>query len=79
MSTGLGFRIRQERQRIGLSQMQLARLLVPGAVGAAWVSKWELGKSTPNAASMQALSELGFDITYIITGRRALDRTSLVG
>jgi ribosome-binding protein aMBF1 (putative translation factor) len=52
---GVGRRIRAARERAGLSQNELARLL-PGAPAASQVSRWERGEAMPSPENLQALA-----------------------
>lgn len=66
----VGSRLREERQRLGLSQERLA--------GVAGVAKntainWEKDKSSPTAAALLAVANAGADAVYILTGKRTLD------
>ena len=62
-----GQRLREERLRRDLTQPQLAELLgvTPGAV-----SHFEVGRR-PLYSVIWALSRLGFDVGYIVTGERS--------
>ena len=62
-----GQRLREERLRHGLTQPQLAELL---GISNGAVSHLETGRNYPGIV-IWALSQAGFDVTYIMTGRRA--------
>jgi transcriptional regulator with XRE-family HTH domain len=61
----VGERLREERQRRGLSQPALGEI-----AGAAkrTVIDWEKGASSPSAVQLSALAAAGFDVLYVITG-----------
>lgn len=63
----LNVRLKEERERLKLSQTALGEL-----VGAAkrTVIDWEKGVSSPTAVQLSTLSEHGADAAYIITGER---------
>lgn len=65
----LGDRIRTERERLGLSQTDFAR--VAGDTKQT-VFSWETGKTAPSGIQLAALAEKGADVLYIITGTRAI-------
>jgi len=65
----IGERLRAERERLGLTQ--------PVFAGAAKTEKrtlinWEKGVSSPTATQLAALSVIGADILYIVTGQRTV-------
>ncbi|PSJ22149.1 hypothetical protein CVH10_08750 [Halomonas sp. ND22Bw] len=62
-----GSRLREERERLGMSQTQLAAL---GGVGKMSQINYEKDARSPNAAYLTALDEFGVDIQYVLTGRR---------
>jgi transcriptional regulator with XRE-family HTH domain len=64
-------RLKEERQRVGLSQTALASLA--GASKSAVVS-WEKGASAPTAPAISEMAAAGMDVLYILTGRRTNDR-----
>lgn len=61
-------RLKQERERLGLTQPALAEL-----AGAAkrTVVDWEKGASSPTAVQLAALAAAGADALYIVTGARS--------
>ena len=64
----IGDRLRQERERLGLTQ--------PAFADAAGGKKrtlidWEKGVSSPTAVQLAALAGIGVDVLYILTGQRA--------
>lgn len=68
----VGSRLREERQRLGLSQERFAAL---AGVAKNTAINWEKDKSSPTAAALIAFSEAGADAYYILTGKHALEPT----
>ncbi len=62
-----GQRLREERLRHGLTQPQLAELL---GISNGAVSHLETGRNYPGIV-IWALSQAGFDVSYIMTGTRS--------
>ncbi|ENX58184.1 MULTISPECIES: XRE family transcriptional regulator [Acinetobacter] len=63
----IGARIKEERTRLDLNQPDF------GAIAGAskrTVIEWEKDNSSPTAVQLSALSEVGVDVTYVITGNR---------
>lgn len=70
----IGERLREERERLALSQSQMAALAKDlGAKGATRQSQalYEKGEQSPSAAYIAAISTSGADVLYILTGQRA--------
>lgn len=67
MST-LSSRLREERTRLGLSQVEFGRL---GGVGKHAQINYEAGRRTPDASYLTAVAEIGVDVLYVLTGVRA--------
>lgn len=63
----IGERLKEERDRLGLTQPQFAE-----AAGAAkrTLIEWEKGATAPNAVQLSALKEIGVDVLYVVTGQR---------
>lgn len=63
----IGDRIKEERERLGLSQPKFGEL-----AGAAkrTVIDWEKGVSGPTAFQLAAIASAGADVLYIVTGDR---------
>lgn len=61
-------RIKSERERLGLTQPGVASLT---QVGKTTVINWEKGASSPTALQLEALSQAGFDVLYVVTGLRS--------
>ncbi len=68
MKTGIGNRLREERERLCLSQGLFA-----GKVGVSRMSQvnYESGKRSPDSSYLLAAYEAGIDVAYVITGKRA--------
>ncbi|AQZ99608.1 XRE family transcriptional regulator [Comamonas kerstersii] len=63
-----GDRLREERIRIGLQQLDLADSCT---VSRRTLSSWENGEATPNAPALAVMAGLGIDVLYVVTGQRA--------
>jgi phage repressor protein C with HTH and peptisase S24 domain len=59
-------RLKNERERLGLSQTAFGAL---GGAGKTTVISWERGTASPNAAFLEAVAASGADVQYILTGR----------
>ncbi|WP_036559283.1 helix-turn-helix domain-containing protein [Oligella urethralis] len=72
-TVGIGNRIKEERDRLGFSQITFA-----GVAEATRNSQlnWEKGTAFPNAAVLAAWSKIGVDVLYIVTGVRSVDIAS---
>ena len=64
----IGKRLREERERLGLSQPAFAA--VAGTTKQTLFS-WETGKTAPDGFQLAALATTGTDVLYILTGQRA--------
>lgn len=64
----LGQRIKRERERLGLTQQQLAENF---GVDKSSVYLYERGDRPPTAAHLQAFLDLGADILFVLSGERA--------
>ncbi|WP_313103766.1 helix-turn-helix domain-containing protein [Stutzerimonas nitrititolerans] len=65
---GLGDRLKEERERLGMSQTEFAFV--------AGVSKnsqfnYEKGERNPDAAYLEAVASVGVDVLYVLTGIRS--------
>lgn len=58
-------RLKSERERLKLSQPQLAALV---GVGKTTVINWEKGASAPDGLQLEKLAAAGADVLYIVTG-----------
>lgn len=63
----LGDRLREERDRIKLTQDQLAKLM---GVTPLTCGKYELNKTSPTAEFLMQLESVGIDPLYVLTGKR---------
>ncbi len=61
----IGDRLRQERERLGLTQDEFSA--AAGSKRRTLVD-WEKGVSSPTAVQLAALRTAGVDVTYVITG-----------
>lgn len=70
---GIGERLKEERERIGLSQTEFA-----AKAGASKNSQYnyEKGERSPDAAYLAAADEMGVDVLYVVTGRRTPEASS---
>ena len=64
----IGKRLREERERLGLSQPAFAA--VAGTTKQTLFS-WETGKTAPDGFQLAALATAGADVLYILTGQRS--------
>lgn len=64
---GIGNRLREERERLGFSQTDLAAL-----AGASKNSQYnyEKGERSPDTAYLVAVAAHGVDVLYVVTGER---------
>ena len=63
----IGRRLRQERQRLGLTQSDFAAV---GGVAANALLKYEQGIRFPRADFLSALDMIGVDVLFVVTGAR---------
>jgi transcriptional regulator with XRE-family HTH domain len=78
MTTDISKRLKTERLRLDLTQLELAKLVYRGSKTGMLVSRWERGISTPNARTMELLGHMGFDVKFLITGTRERSVDKLV-
>ncbi|HFO0136956.1 helix-turn-helix domain-containing protein [Pseudomonas aeruginosa] len=64
----LGGRLREERERLGLTQPVFAE--AAGAKKRTLID-WEKGVSAPTAFQLEALAKIGVDVLYVVTGMRS--------
>jgi len=67
--SGIGSRLRQERERLGLSQKAFG---VIGGVEANAQGKYENGDRAPKADYLSRVAERGVDVLYVLTGTPTL-------
>jgi len=65
--TGIGSRLREERDRLGLTQKEFGDIggVEPNAQG-----KYESGERTPKASYLANVARQGVDVLYVLTGER---------
>jgi transcriptional regulator with XRE-family HTH domain len=61
----LNFRLKEERTRLGLTQQAFAEFALAKK---RTVADWEKGVSSPTAVQLEALSKVGVDVQFIVTG-----------
>lgn len=67
----IGERLKEERERLGLSQTALAAI---GGVGKTTQINYEKGLRNPDSAYLTAVAEDGVDLMYVLAGTRPVDR-----
>jgi len=67
MDIEIGARLKEERERLNLSQAALAEI---GGKKKLAQLKYEQGESSPTAAYLAAARGIGLDVLYVITGER---------
>lgn len=65
--SGIGSRLRQERERLGLSQKIFGEI---GGVEANAQGKYENGGRAPKADYLSRVAERGVDVLFVLTGNR---------
>lgn len=63
----VGERLREERDRLGMSQQDLSDL---AAIRREMLSRYERGAAEPGAGVLMSLAGVGVDILYVLTGGR---------
>lgn len=63
--SGIGYRLRKERDRLGLSQRAFGEI---GGVEANAQGKYESGNRAPKADYLAAVAAKGVDVLYVLTG-----------
>lgn len=64
----IGSRLREERERLGLSQEGLGGI---GGVKKLAQFNYEKGERQPDAAYLAAVAAAGVDVLYVVTGQRS--------
>jgi transcriptional regulator with XRE-family HTH domain len=64
----LGARLREERERLGLSQPAYAAI---ASTTKQTLFSWETGKTAPDGFQLAALADGGTDVLYVVTGERS--------
>ena len=67
MGVEIGARLREERERLGLSQSKLGEEL---GVSLGSQGNYEGGKRDPDADYLSRAAVIGVDVLYVLTGRR---------
>jgi transcriptional regulator with XRE-family HTH domain len=70
VNTDIAYRLRSERQRLEISQTALAQ---KAGVSRATQVNYESGKRLPDTPYLLAVSALGVDVFYLLTGQRRED------
>ncbi|QXH43800.1 helix-turn-helix domain-containing protein [Pseudomonas sessilinigenes] len=65
--SGIGLRLRQERERLGLSQRVFGEI---GGVEANAQGKYESGDRAPKADYLSRVAAKGVDVLYVLTSER---------
>ncbi|MBS7660533.1 helix-turn-helix domain-containing protein [Pseudomonas lalucatii] len=65
--SGIGDRLREERERLRLSQAAFGEI---GGVKANAQGKYESGERFPGADYLASVAERGVDVLYVVTGER---------
>jgi transcriptional regulator with XRE-family HTH domain len=68
MNIDIGTRLKEERERLKLSQAALAEI---GGKKKLAQLKYEQGESSPTASYLAAAQRVGVDVLYVVTGERA--------
>ena len=71
MKTGVGERLREERLRLKLNQVDFAAL---AGVTKTTQGNYEANKRSPDAGYLFSVSTAGVDVQYVITGQREVDK-----
>lgn len=64
----IGIRLREERERLGMTQEGLGQA---GGVLKRALIRYEKGERMPDAAFLAAIAAAGADVLYILTGQRS--------
>ena len=67
----IGTRIREERERLGLSQTKFAAL---AGASRRVQAKWEADETSPTAVALAEFANAGVDVPYVLTGIRNAQR-----
>lgn len=69
MQLSIGERLKEERERLGLSQLAFGEL---GGVKKLAQLNYEKGDRFPDAQYLAALAKFGVDVQYVVTGSRSV-------
>ena len=64
----IGERLREERERLGMSQPALAAI---AKTTKQTLFSWETGKTAPDGFQLAALNAVGIDVLFVVTGQRS--------
>ncbi|MCW2478854.1 helix-turn-helix transcriptional regulator [Candidatus Symbiopectobacterium sp. NZEC135] len=64
----IGLRIKEERERLSLTQQGMAEAI--GVAKRTFID-WEKERTSPTAVQLSALSLMGMDVLYVLTGQRS--------
>jgi transcriptional regulator with XRE-family HTH domain len=67
MDTSVGSRLREERERMGLTQAAMGEML---GMAKHSILNYESDKRSPDALFMTAIANAGADVLYVLTGKR---------
>lgn len=70
----IAIRLKDERQRLGLTQEAFAEL---AGAKRRTLQDWEKGISSPTAVQLSALGAIGVDVQFVLTGQRQLGETAV--
>ncbi|MDT8883201.1 helix-turn-helix transcriptional regulator [Klebsiella aerogenes] len=73
MKIDIGTRLREERERLGLSQVAMGEI---GGVKKLAQLRYEQGKNCPDAEYLATLSKFGLDVQYVVLGVRSAETLS---
>lgn len=74
MRIAIGQRLKEERERLGMSQQAFAEI---GGASKRSQVEWEKGAQVPNAEFLALIAERGADVAFIVTGTRAISAADL--
>lgn len=74
--SGFPERLREERNRLGLTQEQLGEA---GGVKKQAQGLYESGRTNPDVGYLDRVAEVGVDVVYLLTGKRSDDASYLQG
>ena len=67
LNTFSGYRLKEERQRLGLKQEELAEIM---GIRREMLSNYENGKTTPSGETLAGFAHAGLNVNYLLTGER---------
>ncbi|QNM96409.1 helix-turn-helix domain-containing protein [Chitinimonas koreensis] len=70
ISSAIGQRLQTERLRMNMTQRQTAEVIGRSLLT---YGKYELGETSPNADALHILHTKGFDVFFIVTGKKSKD------